>query len=414
MIAETTTGSTAGSTAGSTGDTAEPSLIRTPGMIPAFLLVLLAFGGWSLLLPVIPLHVVRSGGGDVLAGAATGVFMAVTVANQLATPALMRRVGYRPVLLAGAALLSGPAVLYLLGTNAPVILGVSAIRGAGFGLLTVAGSALVAELAPPARLGLATSLIGLGVGIAELVFLPTGLTVFEHLGFTWPAITASCLAVVGVIAALSLPSVRPAPPSDDGPTITGPRVVVLLLPAMALMTAVAMSFGAISTFLPPAMDLAPGGGGATISGVALAVVGGMVIIGRFLAGARADRNGPGGYIPMGMGSAALGIGVMGVLTITGQPTWTFLLPALAFGFGFGAIQNESLMGAFLRLPKSQLGSASAGWNIAFDAGTGLGALVLGMVAFGTYYWVFFLGAAVCLVVGAVVWAVWPHGAQQPR
>ena len=62
------------------GDVAKPILTGIPkgatgnmGALyfrsPTELLVLLAFGGWALLLPVIPLHVVRSGGGDVLAGA---------------------------------------------------------------------------------------------------------------------------------------------------------------------------------------------------------------------------------------------------------------------------------------------------------------------------------------------------------
>lgn len=386
--------------------------MATPGMIPAFLLVLLAFGGWSLLLPVIPLYVVRSGGGDVLAGAATGVFMAVTVATQLLTPALMRAVGYRLVLLAGAALLSGPAALYLLGMNAPVILGISAVRGAGFGLLTVAGSALVAELAPPSRLGRATSLIGLGVGIAELVFLPTGLTLYEHFGITVPAVVASALAVVGVAAAMMLPRVHPTPDHADSTQVRGLSVAVMLWPAMVLMLAVSMSFGAISTYLPAAMDMAPGASNATLSGIALALVGGMVIVGRWLAGARADNHGPGGYLPIGIASATVGIAVMGVLAITEQPSWTFLLPALVFGFGFGAIQNESLLGAFMMLPKSQLGAASAGWNIAFDGGTGLGALVLGLVAGMGYWAVFEVGAVLCLALGIVVWFVWPRTAPE--
>lgn len=393
------------------------SLMRTPGMVPALFLVLLAFGGWSLLLPVVPLHVVRTGGGDVLAGAATGVFMGVTVATQLLTPRLMRRFGYRPVLLAGAALLGGPGVLYLLD-GALVVLSVSAVRGAGFGLLTVAGSALVAELAPPAQLGRATSMIGLGVGIAELVFLPSGLTLFEHYGLLWPAVGASAMAVIGVCVAASLPAVRPtaepehtAEGADSAamPERRGLALLGALWPAMAIMTGVAMCFGAISTYLPPAIDLAPGGG-ATLSGFALATVGGMVIIGRFMAGARADRHGPGGYIPVGMGAAALGILAMGVLAVTGQSVWWFLVAAVVFGFGFGAIQNESLLGAFLRLPKSQLGSASAGWNIAFDGGTGLGALVLGLVAFGGYHWVFYLGAALCAALGVLAFVAWPRDA----
>jgi len=395
-----------GSNSGNTP--AEQKIISIPGMIPAFLLVLLAFGGWALLLPVIPLHIVRSGGGDVLAGASTGVFMAVTVLTQILTPRLLRRFGYRLVLGAGALLLSGPAALYLLGAEAAVVLPVSAVRGAGFGMLTVAGSALVAELAPPSRLGRATSLIGLAIGVAEAGFLPLGLYTFEHLGLEFPAITASALAVVGLGAAIRVPQLFPQDPAkDDAQMIRGHGIAYRLAPAMALMLTVAMAFGVTSTFLPPSLDDV-GGAGAGMAGLALSIVGVMVVVGRTIAGTRADRNGPGDYIPIGMASAAIGVGGFGLLAALGAPFWAFLVAAMFFGFGFGAIQNESLLGAFQRLPKSQLGTASAGWNIAFDGGTGLGALVIGLFAFAGYSAMFCIAAAACVLVGTLITPYWRH------
>lgn len=393
---------------------AEEKIISTPGMIPAFVLVLLAFGGWALLLPVIPLHVVRSGGGDVLAGAATGVFMGVTVLTQVFTPKFMRRFGYRLVLGAGAVLLSGPAALYLLGANAFVVLGVSGVRGAGFGMLTVAGSALVAELAPASKLGRATSLIGLAVGIAEAGFLPTGLYTYEHFGVVVPALAATALAVVGIGAALRVPSIFPAPlGSDRAAEVRGLALAGRLAPAMIIMISVAMAFGVISTFLPPTLDDVAGSG-AGVAGIALALVGAMVVAGRTAAGARADRVGPGDYIPVGMAAAALGVAGVGALAVAHAPAWTFLIPAVIFGFGFGAIQNESLMGAFQRLPKSQLGTASAGWNMAFDSGTGLGAIVIGLFAFAGYPTMFFIAAGICVVNGTAVTIYWRRAAASAR
>ncbi|OOL26983.1 MFS transporter, partial [Rhodococcus rhodochrous] len=54
--------------------------------------------------------------------------------------------------------------------------------------------------------------------------------------------------------------------------------------------------------------------------------------------------------------------------------------AVAFGLGFGVVQNDALMLAFRRAGPAHVGAASAAWNIGFDAGTGAGSLLLGGIA----------------------------------
>ena len=168
-------------------------LTRTPGVLAAFALVLLAFGGFSLLLPVVPLAVVRGGGSEVVAGATTGVFMTVTVLFQLITPRITAAIGYRWVLAIGSSLLGLPSGLLAVFDGPFAVLAISGVRGAGFGMMTVAGSALVAELAPPGMLGRATSLIGLAIGISEALFLPAGLWLLDGFGLPADAWSATAL-----------------------------------------------------------------------------------------------------------------------------------------------------------------------------------------------------------------------------
>src|SRR5699024_6843888 len=111
------------------------------------------FAGYTLLLPVVPLWVVTRGGSEFVAGAVTGVFMAATVLTQLTVPAQARRWGYRAVSITGAVLLGLPSPLLLLATSWPGILAISLVRGIGFGLITVCGSALIAELLSSSALG---------------------------------------------------------------------------------------------------------------------------------------------------------------------------------------------------------------------------------------------------------------------
>ena len=63
----------------------------------------LGFGGYALLLPVVPLWV--AGEGKLAAGATTGVLMLTTIVTQLAVPWLVARFGYRVVLAVGLAVL---------------------------------------------------------------------------------------------------------------------------------------------------------------------------------------------------------------------------------------------------------------------------------------------------------------------
>ena len=62
------------------------------------------------------------------------------------------------------------------------------------------------------------------------------------------------------------------------------------------------------------------------------------------------------------------------------------LAALAlFGFGFGATQNASMTLMLNRVAPSAYGTVSAIWNLAFDAGIGVGAFAFGVVAARTGY-----------------------------
>ncbi len=130
-----------------------PALLRVRGLPAAWVLAAAAFGGFSLLLPVVPWAIAEAGGSDTLAGSVTAVFMLTTVLAQIAMPRLMRAYGHRAMLMAGCLLLGPPSLLFLLSVAPAAVLGISAVRGIGFGMITVAASALVGELAPPACSG---------------------------------------------------------------------------------------------------------------------------------------------------------------------------------------------------------------------------------------------------------------------
>ena len=101
---------------------------------------------------------------------------------------------------------------------------------------------------------------------------------------------------------------------------------------------------------------------------------------RWRAGMLADRLGSRLLLPIAMVVSAVGMALTAVGLWTG-PAWV-LIGAAVFGAGYGATQNLTLLAAFARAGEGGTTTASAMWNIAFDAGIATGALALGFLAAG--------------------------------
>ncbi|MFD4368755.1 MFS transporter [Rhodococcus sp. NPDC058521] len=373
------------------------SLLRTPGLLTAMAMGGAAFGGWALLLPVVPLVVSAAGGSDALAGSVTGIFMAATVVTQLMVPSMLRRWGHRVVLALGCVLLGPPSLVLLLSTDAVPVLAVSAVRGSGFGMLTVAGSALVAELVPRSALGRATGAQGIAISAAQVIGLPAGLAVYQRLSEVPVFVLGALVPMVAVAAISRLPNIRPHPRTGEAGRLP---ITMILVPWLAIAV-VAAAFGGLSSLLPIAIS-----DRAALAGGVLAVVSAATLVGRYTAGTAADRLGPGRVLVPAMASAVFGLACFSVAVAIHAPSWLLVVGAVGFGFGFGAVQNESLVMIFTASGPARFGAASAGWNIGFDAGTGIGALTLGITAaVAGYVWVFGVAAVVVTAVAATATVV---------
>jgi predicted MFS family arabinose efflux permease len=351
---------------------------RLPGMRPLVLLTAAGFGGFAALLPVAPLWVARGGAGEAGAGLVTGVLLLLTILTQPFVPWLLNRFGHGTVLAAGLVALGLPAPLYGLSDQLAPVLAVSAVRGVGFGILTVTGSAVVAELVPLARRGEAVGVYGLGVAVPNLVILPGSVALAQSAGFGW-AFALGALSLLGIPAALRLGVVlrrRAEPDPQHGPVRRAPIPLSVLarvtLPAVVLFV-VTLSGGGIMTFLPQAVA------SPALASWGLLVVGAVAAVSRWWIGRVGDRRGADRLMAPLLALTAGGL----VLTAVGVAAdgWVVLLLAMAVvGFGYGALQNVTLVCAFAQVTPRHYGSASAVWNIGFDAGTGLGAVMLGLIA----------------------------------
>lgn len=366
----------------------------------AFVYLLIAsagiFFGFSLLVSVVPLWVVEHGSGEFAAGAATGIFMASTVAAQFVMPGLVRRFGYRPMAILGAALLGVPTPLLLVSTSWEPILAISFVRGLGFGIVTVCGSALIAELLPRHMLGRGSGLYGLAVGVPLLIGLPTSAWIAQNVGFALVFLAGTALPVLAIVPLALLPAVAGGGRAGQGGAVAAALAVWR---PWLVMLAGSIAFGSLVTFLPLAFPESP-----TAGSMALLLMSASALGGRWLAGMFSDRAASVGRLLI-VGLACAGVGLLGLAFGAGGTTTVALVMGLGcvalYGAGFGVIQNDALVVMFARVSAAR---ASVAWNIAFDSGQGAGAMVVGAVVAASSFTVAFgILAGLALVLVPLAW-----------
>src|SRR6185437_14730080 len=97
-----------------------------------------------LLLSALPMLLAAARAGSSAAGLVTGSLLLGTVTAEAVAAPGIRRFGYRAMLAAGALLLGAPALALVPREPQAVMMGVSLVRGLGFGLCGVTSGALAA------------------------------------------------------------------------------------------------------------------------------------------------------------------------------------------------------------------------------------------------------------------------------
>ena len=349
-----------------------------------------ALTSFYLLLSVTPMYAMSAGAGSAGAGLVTGSLMLTTVLAEFASPRLLGRFGYRTVFAAGALLLGGPAPALLLPHSMATIIAVSIARGIGFGLSTVVIGALVAASVPAERRGEGIGLAGVVACVPAIVALPSGVWLAQNTGYAVViAITAiSALAPLAATPWLANPAGQQAGSGQDetggghGETETAPagllgslRTGGMLRPGL-VFAATTVAAGVVASFLPLAAGVSAGV--ATLGLFAQAVT---ATASRWWAGRRGDRHGHAGLLIPGLLTAAAG---MASLIWVSAPV-AVIAGMCLFGIGFGIAQNATFALMIDRAPAGGYGTASALWNLAYDAGYGTGPIVFGVFVAHTGY-----------------------------
>jgi MFS family permease len=371
--------------------TAAPARLVSGPLAVTFLAEFTSLTSFFLLLSVLPMLAAAAGAGSSTAGLMTGSLLLGTVAAEA-------------VAAAGSLLLGAPAFALLAREPQAVMVGVSLVRGLGFGLCGVVTGTLTARLLPPERRGEGLGLLGLVSGVPAIVALPAGVWLAGHQQAAAAAALAAAIGLLPLAVIRWLPNGRePRRASRTSRTdrtdrtertdraertdrtsrtdgtdrasrsgrpfggrgvgwLTGGALRLPLIFATATVAA-----GVLDSFLPLVTGIAP-----NLAAAALLVQAITATLSRWQAGRRGDRYGHARLLIPALAVAALGLGV---LLFAGAPAALFAGMAL-FGAGFGVLENATFALLIEQLPEAK---ASAWWNLAYDAGYGAGPAAFGLI-----------------------------------
>lgn len=355
---------------------------------------LCGFTGFFVTISALPAWLALQGTAESLTGLVTTALLIATVMTQIMVQRLKRLLGLTTTLAVGAVALGAPSLLILIDDGFAWVLAISAVRGIGFGILTVLGSMFTARIVPPERRGEAVGIYGLAVALPNLLAVPGGVALVTAGHF-------EIVALLGAAPLLGLPVVRhlaraTGTDASDGLDSSSPVEQAeldsghsdehlerqarrrarnaALGPATVLMV-VTLTSGGFMTFLPIAR---PDG---ALASVALLVWGTIGGLSRWRVGLIADRVGLKWLLPASSALNIVGISTVAAgLLLQGASSWTVIVIGSAvLGAGYGAVQNLTLVAAFQQARHQQLVTVSSVWNIGFDTGLALGSGLVGML-----------------------------------
>lgn len=376
-----------------TRDDAPAPLLSLP-LALTFLAEFSSLTSFFLLLPVLPMLAAEASGSSSGAGLITGSLLLGTVAAEAAAATGIRRFGYRAMLAAGAVLLGAPALALLTREPQAVMMGVSFVRGLGFGLCSVTTGALAATLLPPGRRGEGLGLLGVVSGVPAVIALPAGVWLAGHHLATAVAAMAAAAALLPLATLRWLPGRGKAPSTPPAARARLALGSALRLPL--IFAACTIAAGVLGSFLPVAKGVS-----SNLCSAALLVQATTATLTRWQAGRHGDKHGHARLLTPALIVSALGMTAMIWLT---SPVLLFTSMVL-FGAGFGVLENATFALLIEQLPEAR---ASTLWNLGYDAGYGAGPAVFGMFAARTGY------PAAFALTGIVMLAVLPAAARPAR
>jgi MFS family permease len=350
------------------GDAHEERLLTRPFVLLG-IAELAYFTSVGVAIYALPLYTTGPVGSDEAgAGLAFGSFGVTALLCRPFAGRLSDQRGRIPLMIVGAMLAGVGMVLLPFVDSLAAVVVIRLLQGVGEAAFYVAGFAMLADLAPPSRMGEALSYNSLGLYLGIALGPPIGEKLLETWGYDAAWYGAGVLAVVAVLLSVAI-----GEPEREQTDIG--HGAMIHRPAVAISLGFGSSLAALGGFLAFASLYAEDIGMSNAS-VVLLIYGGVVVVSRVLFARVPDRL---PSLPLGAVSlTAIGTGL--VIAATWQRPLGLMLGAIVMALGV-TFSTPAFFSAIFATAKPSERGAAAGTATAFmDVGLGFGPIVLGVVA----------------------------------
>jgi MFS family permease len=345
-------------------------------------------------MPTLPLYARELGLASAVIGVVIGAFAVASMALRAWAGWAADRYGRRPFMLLGAAIFTTAPVAYAVAGGAVSLFFVRLAHGAGMGLGPTAATAMVADVAPPARRAEILGLFGMAGSLALALGPAAGVVLARSLGFGGLFAAAAAIGAVGLVCTALVPetlTVRETKRFQLADTVSS----AALFPS-TLMLGINLTYGALITFLPLHADAR-----GVNPGVFFVVYALTLTVVRQPAGRLSDRRGRAPVAAVGLLVVAAAL----VVLAFGDGLTSIVVGGIVYGAGQGIAHPVLIAWAVDGAAASGRGRAMGTIYTALELGIALGGMIAGVIIARVGFTTTFLAAAGIAVAAAALAAV---------
>lgn len=356
---------------------------------------LLLFFGFQLLIPTLPVYVKSLGAGDHVIGWVNGIFTISALIIRPFSGIALDRFGRKWIFLAGLLLFVVVTAMYSFLPTVAMLLIFRFIHGFGWGAASTGSNTVASDTIPKSRFGEGIGFFTLASNVAMAVAPAVGLYMLAEYSFQRLTFLSAGLVLLSFLLALVFPYQKPE--KSAAPKERQALFERSSLRAAVVMFFVTVTYGAINSFIA----LYAAERGITNIGIFFSVMAVVMLVSRPVFGKLVDRYGFSVAVLPGLILTIIAIARLSLATQLND----FLMVALSYGIGFGALQSSLQAMAVVHAPKHRLGVANSTFYFGFDSGIGFGSILLGMLASNVGYSRMYRWSILFIVIAFVVYVM---------